>query len=64
VHGITHSVTWDVTATVVDGRELTGTALTSFTFADFSLQQPRVPTVLSIEDTIKLELDFHFVRAN
>ena len=64
VHGTTKSVTWDVTATVTNGSELSGTATTSFTFADFGLQQPRVPVVLSVEDTIKLELDFHFVKAN
>ena len=64
VHGVTKSVTWDVTATAADGKDLTGTAMTSFTFADFGLTQPRVPVVLSVEDTIKLELDFHLVKAN
>jgi len=64
VHGVTKSVTWDVTATAADGKDLTGTATTSFTFADFGLTQPRVPVVLSLEDTIKLELDFHMVKAN
>jgi hypothetical protein len=32
-----------------------------FTFKDFSLEQPRVPVVLSVADTIKLEYDFRFV---
>jgi polyisoprenoid-binding protein YceI len=64
VHGVTKSVTWDVTATAADGKDLTGTATTSFTFADFGLTQPRVPVVLSVEDTIRLELDFHMVKAN
>jgi len=62
VQGITRSTTWEVTGTATDGRELTGTAATHFTFADFGLNQPRVPRVLSIEDNIQLELDFHFVR--
>ncbi|MEP7356838.1 MAG: YceI family protein [Anaerolineales bacterium] len=64
VHGVTKAVTWDVTATAADGKDLTGTATTSFTFADFGLTQPRVPVVLSVEDTIKLELDFHLVKGN
>jgi hypothetical protein len=36
----------------------TGKAATSFTFKDFAIDQPRVPVVLSVADTIKLELDF------
>jgi hypothetical protein len=34
--------------------------VTSFTFKDFSLEQSRVPVVLSVADTIKLEYDFRF----
>ncbi len=64
VHGTTKPVTWDVTATATDGKDLKGTATTSFKFADFGLEQPHVPLVLSIEDNIKLEFDFHFVKAN
>lgn len=63
IHGTTKPVTWEVTATATDGTDLKGTATTSFTFADFGLNQPHVPRVLSIEDTIKLEYDFHFVKA-
>ena len=64
VMGSTRSITWEVTGTTTDGRELTGTATTHFTFEDFGLNQPRVPTVLSVQDNIQLELDFHFVRVN
>jgi len=64
VHGTTKPITWDATATATDGKDLKGTATTSFTFADFGLNQPHVPRVLSIEATIKLEYDFHFVKAN
>jgi polyisoprenoid-binding protein YceI len=64
VHGVTRTATWTVTAKAVDGKELTGTATTTFTFADFNITQPRVPVVLSIADNITLELDFHFVRPN
>ena len=63
VHGTTHPVTWSVKATAANGTDLTGTATTSFTFADFGISQPRVPVVLSVEDTIKLELDFHLIKS-
>lgn len=57
VHGVTRTVTWDVTARF-SGREASGTATTSVTFGDFGMTQPRVARVLSIEDNIRLELDF------
>jgi len=57
VHGATRTVTWDVTARF-SGREVSGTATTSVTFGDFGMTQPRVARVLSIEDNIRLELDF------
>jgi polyisoprenoid-binding protein YceI len=61
IRDTTRPTTWDVTAQIVDGRELVGTATTSFTFADFGMTQPRVPIVLSVEDNIRLELDFRLV---
>jgi polyisoprenoid-binding protein YceI len=59
VRGVTRPTTWHVTARA-DGKDIVGTASTSFTFKDFNLDQPRVPVVLSVADTIKLEYDFHF----
>jgi polyisoprenoid-binding protein YceI len=60
IHGATHPTTWQVQARAgADGY--TGTASTSFTFADFGLTQPRVGFVLSVADTIRLEYDFHLV---
>ncbi len=61
VHGVTRPTTWEVTAQIVDGPALAGSATTSFTFADFGMTAPRVSVVLSVEETIKLELDFHLV---
>jgi polyisoprenoid-binding protein YceI len=61
VHGVTRPTVWHVTARA-DGGAVSGTAATAFTFRDFSLDQPRVPVVLSVADTIKLEYDFRFVR--
>ena len=53
----TRPVTWKVSAKF-DASSVSGSAATAFTFADFAMQQPRVPVVLSVADTIKLELDF------
>jgi polyisoprenoid-binding protein YceI len=60
VKGVTKPTTWDVNATFTGGR-VNGTAATTFAFADFGLQQPRVPVVLSVADSIKLEYTFSLV---
>lgn len=62
VHGVTHPTTWTVTAHS-DGADVVGSAATAFTFADFALDQPRLPFLLSVADTIKLEYDFRFTPA-
>ena len=64
VHGTTKPATWAVTGQILNSKEMTGTASTSFTFEDFNIQQPRVQVVLSVVDKITLELDFHFMKAN
>jgi len=60
VHGVTNSTTWQVNAEPVEGGFF-GTATTEFTFEDFGLTKPRVAVVLSVEDEIELELQFHLV---
>lgn len=63
IHGVTKEMTWDVVASVsVDGG-LHGKAMTSFPFAMFDMTVPRVATVLSVEDDIRLEIDFHLARS-
>jgi len=62
VHGVTHPTEWKVTAHG-DGDDIVGTATTAFTFKDFGLDQPKVPIVLGVQDTIKLEYDFRFTPA-
>jgi polyisoprenoid-binding protein YceI len=57
VRGVTRPTTWRVTAQY-HGGQITGKASTGFTFEDFDLTQPRVPVVLSVADTIRLEYDF------
>lgn len=61
VKGVTRPTVWDATGSF-DGTTLKGTAKTRFTFAEFSLRQPRVPIVLSVADTITLEYDFVMTR--
>ena len=61
VHGATRPTRWHVSANV-NGKDLTGTASTWFTFGDFGLNQPHVPILLSLVDTIRLEYDLHLVR--
>jgi polyisoprenoid-binding protein YceI len=56
----TRPVTWEVTAKLAPGA-MTGQATTQFTFADFSLNKPRVASVLSVNDDIRLELDFRLL---
>jgi polyisoprenoid-binding protein YceI len=61
VHGVTRPTVWNVTARA-DGEHVAGTATTTFTFKDVGLDQPRVPVVLSVADTIKLEYDFRLTK--
>lgn len=60
VRGTTRPTVWKVNAQFQPGR-IAGGATTSFTFADFGMEQPRVPVVLSVDETIRLELDFTLV---
>ncbi len=62
VHGTTRPTTWQVTAQATDSG-YAGTAKTHFTFGEFGLEQPRVMVVLSVEDDIRLEYDFHLIPA-
>ena len=57
VHGQTKPVTWDVTADL-GADSATGRATTRFKFGDFGMGVPRVFVVLSVEDDIRLEMDF------
>lgn len=56
IRDVTKPVTWDVQAKR-SGGEIKATARTRFKFGDFGMQVPRVFTVLSIEDDIRLEIE-------
>jgi polyisoprenoid-binding protein YceI len=57
LHGVTSPLTWDVTAQF-GPDEVTGQSRTVFTFDQFDIDKPSVFLVLSVEDEIRLELDF------
>jgi polyisoprenoid-binding protein YceI len=59
VRGVTRPTTWKVNAKY-SPTSVTGSAATSFTFAEFEIAQPKVPILLSVSDTIRLEYDFNF----
>ncbi len=63
VKGVTRPTTWQVNAQFAPDV-VTGTSSTAFTFADFQLQQPRVPVLLSVADTIRLEYTFRLAPTN
>ena len=56
VKGVQKEITWDVTAKRNAGQ-LEGKATTAVKFGDFGMTPPRVASVLSITDEIRLELD-------
>jgi polyisoprenoid-binding protein YceI len=61
VRGVTRPTIWKGTARFQDGR-VTGSAATAFTFDEVQIDQPRVPVLLSVADTIHLEIDFDLIR--
>ena len=52
----TRPVTWDVSADFGDG--VSGIAVIDITFDEFGMDKPSVAIVVSVEDTIRLELEF------
>jgi polyisoprenoid-binding protein YceI len=60
VRGVTRPTTWKGTAQF-SAEGISGSASTSFTFDDVQMEQPRVPVLLSVADTIGLEITFKLV---
>jgi polyisoprenoid-binding protein YceI len=58
---LTRPVDWEVKG-AIQGGIFSGQAVTGFTFDEFGLDQPRVPIVLSVDDLIRLEMDFTLQR--
>ena len=57
VREVTRPVAWQTVATF-DGASVTGTARTNFTFGEFEMEVPDLFFIVSLEDNIRLELDF------
>lgn len=60
IRGVTRSVRWDVTAGMESGA-VKGFATTAFPFETFEIAVPRVSRVLSVDNNIRLEMDFRMV---
>ena len=56
VRDVTRPVNWEVDAEF--GPRIVGQAVTDFTFDDFEMSKPRLAFILSLNDEIRLELDF------
>lgn len=57
VHGVTDEVTWK-TIVYFEKNKLSGISKTNFKFEKFNMDLPRVAIVLSVENNIRLELEF------
>ena len=53
---VTKLVAWEADVTMAEGA-LSGTAATEFEMPDFSIEPPSVPILLSLDETIRLEID-------
>ena len=62
LHGVTDEITWDVLATYNDEGVVEGKAQTNFSFSKFNLITPELPFLLTVEDEIRLEIDFKVSR--
>lgn len=58
IHGVTKPVTFDTTAIVKSGGELSGTAKTKIMRTAFGLNIPSVREVADVTDEVALQLDF------
>ena len=54
----TREVTWDATAEFDGAGNVSGMASVEFTFEYFDMDKPSVAVVLSVDDTIRLEMDY------
>jgi polyisoprenoid-binding protein YceI len=55
---VTRPVTFDAVATATSEAQIEGTATTAFPYTDFELFIPDAPAVDTVDDEVRLELDF------
>lgn len=59
IHGVTQEVTFEAAVTPVSATRLEGTAFTTVRYADFGVSILRLPPqVASVEEEVRLEIDF------
>lgn len=58
IRDITNEVAFEVTATAVSASQISGTASTIVTRADYDLTIPSVPNVANVEEEVELYIDF------
>ena len=63
VHGVTDRIAWD-TDVNFNKNKINGIAKTNFKFEKFNMDLPRVAIVLSVENNIRLELEFVAEKLN
>jgi polyisoprenoid-binding protein YceI len=61
LHGVTKEIVWQLVATLPEAK-VSGAARTSFPFETFSLTKPSLARLLSVDDTINLEIEFRATR--
>lgn len=64
IKGMALEKTFDVAVTVASEGQLTGLGTTTITHQEYELSIPRVPIVASVEDEVRLEIEFNAVAAN
>ncbi|HLI50859.1 MAG TPA: YceI family protein [Thermomicrobiaceae bacterium] len=63
VRGVTKQTSWKVTATF-GAQQVSGKATTTVTFEDFGMSPPTTMIALSVQDSLKLEIDFVVQKAS
>lgn len=58
IRDVTKEVTFDVTATPASDTRLEGTATSTIRYADFNITIPQVRQVASVDENVRLEIDF------
>ena len=58
ISGVTNPVTFDATVTLDSENQLSGQAVTTVLYPDFDLTIPNAPFVASVDDDVRLEIDF------
>ncbi len=61
VYGNTREATWNIVATF-SPQNVAGRAETKFTFDTYGIPKPQLARLLSVDDTINLELEFRMTR--